>query len=90
MRVNEVIHLIKTARGWLYEYKDVMKENAFEDQGEDPEGDRENLKLVIKWVEDAERNMLAAEQALRSYQYGNASTELAKSVADSLNAFLND
>jgi hypothetical protein len=32
--------------------------------------------------------LLAASHALRSYQYGNGATELAKEVADEVDAFL--
>lgn len=85
MEAKEVINLIKTARGWMYEYRDLMREEAFTDQGEDPDKDRENLKLVIRWIEDADRGLSAAESALRSYERGNAAKDLAKTVADYIN-----
>lgn len=39
-------------------------------------------------LEESKRLLVAASHALRSYQYGNAATELAAEMADAIDRFL--
>ena len=47
-----------------------------------------NLDALRARVASLEKMLTAASHALRSYQFGNASTELAQSVADAADAAL--
>ncbi len=63
----------------------IMRDKS-EEQGWIAE-DEANALLIVTAPEMMEK-LEAAVQALRSYQYGNASTELAESVADAGQAVL--
>jgi hypothetical protein len=43
---------------------------------------------IMEGMKTSSQLLLAASHALRSYQYGNSATELAKEVADEVDAFL--
>lgn len=46
------------------------------------------LKQIVEMMAEAHRLLEAASQALRSYQYGNAATDLAQEMAESIDRFL--
>jgi hypothetical protein len=47
-----------------------------------------DLGIVDRELMEARRLLVAASHTLRSYQYGNAATDLAGNIADSIDRFL--